>query len=223
MATARGPSGAPPPRLAPGAGEWLAGLWEVFSRAALGRRPGCRYYAEKVPPWLPALVARLLPCRVVHLFRHPADVYLSANAFMRARGYHGFGRASEDTDEDHARGLAHRYLEYFENYRGRHLQGDDLALRYEDLVRDRAGVAARLGGDLGLTLDPAAGFEYLADHSTASSLEATVGRWRREGLPPAVGRLLGGCLGEAVAALGYEPVGEGSAKTSSPIRSALLK
>jgi hypothetical protein len=211
------PSGAPPPRLAPGAGEWLAGLWEVFSRAALGRRPGCRYYAEKVPPWLPALVARLLPCRVVHLFRHPADVYLSANAFMQARGYHGFGRAPGDTDEDHARGVAHRYLEYFENYCGRPEGDGGLLLRYEDLVLDRGAAAARLGAGLGLTLDPRAGFEYLAAHRTAASPAASVGRWRLEGLAPAVARVLGGCLGEAMAELGYEPLPPGPASPLPPL------
>jgi hypothetical protein len=201
----------PPARLVPAAGEWLAGLWDVFSRAALGRRPDCRFYAEKVPHWLPALVAPYLPCRVVYLFRQPADVYLSANAFMRARGYHGFGRGPGDTDEDHARNLAHCYLEYFENYRGRRGQDGAPLLRYEDLVLDRDGAAARLGASLGLVLDARAGFEHLAAHRTSASPAASVGRWRREGLAPGVVRVLGGCLGEALAELGYEPLVPGPA------------
>jgi hypothetical protein len=131
---------------------------------------------------------------------------------MRARGYHGFGRTPGDTDEEHARSLAHRYLEYFENYRGRRGQDDGLLLGYEDLVLDRAAAAAaRLGASLGLALDPRAGFEHLAAHRTAASPEASVGHWRREGLAPAVARLFGGCLPEAMAELGYEPLPAGPA------------
>jgi hypothetical protein len=71
------------------------------------RTNGC---AGKVPDWLPAAIRDEMPCRVIGLVRDPRDVFLSARAFVRARGAVGFGMQAGTTEVEDARNTAHKLL-----------------------------------------------------------------------------------------------------------------
>jgi hypothetical protein len=199
------PTAEVPAPLAQRAAEWLTALWAAFAAAARERHPGTTHYAEKAPAWLPSLVRSAAPCRTLHLVRDPRDVYLSAAAFNRARRHFGFGRLPGDSDLDHARTLAHGLLEFFENQRADRGRADALTVRYEDLITDPAATAGRLNRFLGLALSAApAGGDDRPAHRTSPSPAASVGRWRREPLPPGVQSFLEAHLDEMLAFNGYE-------------------
>ena len=75
-------------------------------------------------------------------------------------------------------------------------------VRYEDLVTDWAGEAARLGHFLGLDLKPAppGGAAAVAGHRTTSDAAASLGRWKRERLPAGVRERLESLLPDFLAA-----------------------
>jgi hypothetical protein len=77
-------------------------------------------------------------------------------------------------------------------------------LRYEDLARDPQKAAASLDKTLGLCVNIAGMNRTPPSHRTSSSLEASVERWRCEGLPPGVEGTLMDALDEAISSLGYE-------------------
>ena len=149
------------------------------------------------------MVQSALPSRKYYLFRDPRDVYLSANAFNRARGTAGFGRRPGDSDLDHARMLALGQLLYWENFVAERGRDDTSALRYEDLIADSAGIASRLSTDLGLNLSPEIKDQSPAIHRTSAAPAASVERWRREGLPAGVAALLESQLHDCLTANGY--------------------
>lgn len=190
--------------------EVLPPLWQAFAASVVRQYPKATHYAEKVPAWMPAAVRALLPCRTVHLVRDPRDVFLSANAFMKARHESaGFGRQEQDTDLDHARNLAGGLLDFFENARADQGRPDCLLIRYEDLIRDREGTTRKLNDFLGLKLDPnpdRAIRDYLQTHRTSPSVDASVGRWRREPVAAGVIETLEGPLHAAMSECGYAPV-----------------
>jgi len=110
-------------------------------------------------------VRPLLPCATVHLVRDPRDVFLSAVAFLRDKGFaRGFGRDATTSDLDHARNLAHALLLYHENERADRGRDDATLVRYEDFVADRTAVAARLSRLTGLEFPADGGDEYLGRH-----------------------------------------------------------
>ncbi len=183
--------------------ESLAALWHGFVEGVRRRRPGATHVAEKAPAWLPATLRRVTPVRTIYLVRDPRDVFLSANAFNRARGFLAFGRDESDTDREYALKLAYAWLQYFENQRVD--QDDAMTIRFEDFMQDRAASVRRIGEFLSLDLRPdeSAGSEHLPIHQTSSSLEQTVGRWRREPLDSSAAALLEAMLHEAMAFNGY--------------------
>jgi hypothetical protein len=200
------PWAAPPgPSLAPAGIGGFAALWAHLRARVSRAAPGAGFYAEKVPAWVPALVRSDVPSQTLYLFRDPRDVFLSAAAFLRRRGGRGFGRAAGDGDGDHALGLAHGYLEVFENYRADRSRSDCHLVRYPELVGDAEGLADRLHRLTGVKAAPAAPADHLDAHRTSADPGASVDRWRREPLPPEVGRLLETHLHEAMGYLGFEP------------------
>jgi len=184
--------------------ELLGLLWGWAGERLRRAHPGATHYAEKAPHWLPAAIAGVTPCRVIHLTRDPRDVFLSARAFNRRRGRTDFGAPDNHDDVGHARALAHALLAYVEN----RSDGPDphaIAVRYEDFVHDPAAESERLGRALGLDFAGAgAGAETPADHRTTDSPEASVGRWKRESLTTAARLVLERHLATPMAAAGYE-------------------
>jgi hypothetical protein len=197
--------GAPPLRLPPG--EWLGGVWRAFAAAVRRRYPGATCYAEKVPAWLPAAVRGVLPCRVLHLSRDPRDVYLSARAFVQSRGVVGFGMDASTSEMDQARHTAHGLVSFAENERADGGRADAMLVRYEDWAERPTAVVERLNTFLGLDLTATADgvTRHLDTHRTSADPEASVGRWRREPLPPAVRDCLEAHLAGPMAEYGYEP------------------
>lgn len=190
------------PRLALPPDELFRTLW-----ASIGARAGnATHYAEKAPAWLPAWLRPRLPSMTVHLVRDPRDVFLSAVAFLREKGFErGFGRDAVTSDLDHARNLAHALLLYHENERADRGRDDCTRVRYEDFVADRAAIAERLSRLTGLSFPAAGGDEHLSRHRTSADPAASVGRWKREGLPRGVQTMLEAHLGELLADNGYDP------------------
>jgi hypothetical protein len=190
----------------------LRAAWREFSDQAIGRTrrdlgaARVRYHAEKGTN-----VSRLrelspFAVRGVMLHRDPRDVWLSIQAFDRARGFYGFGRlAGESEDEWFERFLAAQ-VERSHALLAQRGRADSLLLAYEDLVTRPDAVAARLGAWLELELDPAAPARDLADHadhSTSASPAASIGRWRRE-LPAQLGERFASAMGAELRELGYE-------------------
>jgi Sulfotransferase family len=182
--------------------EWLRIFWAVFSGKVKRVDPTATFYAEKAPSWLPAIAERVVPCSTIHLFRDPRDVYLSSNAFLKKRNYYGFFRSPQDTDLEHARNMAPKWLNFFENICGEGRPTDSFLARYEDLVLRPEGLVAWLRSQ-GLDTDLDRAFDHFDDHRTSSDLAASVERWRREAIPPEVKEFFERHLGGEMEALGY--------------------
>jgi hypothetical protein len=183
--------------------DWLPIFWELFSSNTKAVDPYAEFYAEKAPVWLTPMVRSVLPCFVINLFRDPRDVYLSSNAFMKKRSYHGFNRKREDTDIDHARSLGLELLNYFENFVENGALGHgSFLLRYEDLILDPQQFLAWLRR-IGLLPAFDRSFEEIGDHQTSSTLASSVRRWQREYISPEVTDFLERHLGREMTTLGY--------------------
>lgn len=188
--------------------------WSEFSARAIDRtrrevgtrRTRVRYYAEKT---LSATRLRELapfPVRAVILHRDPRDVWLSVQAFDRARGFHGFGRGADEGEEEWFERFLAMQADRLRTTLAQRERSDSLLVAYEDLVSRPGATAVRLGAWLGVKLDPMAparDLERHRDHSTSPSPEASIDRWRRE-LDPRRGERFAAEMGPELAELGYE-------------------
>jgi hypothetical protein len=195
----------------------LASAWSEFSRRAAehtARRFGGSpadvvYHAEKcIGAWrLQEATSAVLRVEVIPLVRDPRDVWLSVIAFDRRRGFYGFGRLEGESEADYLT----RFLE-IHRWRMAEMSGwarrsGTPVVRYEDLVANLEGEAARLEEQLGVKLDPgalAAARERFRDHMTAPTPDASVQRWRGE-MAPELRERFRRDLGDEMAAFGYEP------------------
>jgi hypothetical protein len=166
----------------PVAQDMILKLWEAASGAYLSSNPGALAYAEKVAPWVPPLMRDVLRSYTVYLFRDPRDVFLSANAFMRKRNYLSFRRQPGDSDLEHAISLSRALLSAFENYRVSKRRSDCCSIRYEDLVSDPERATRHLREATGVEPQDFFPREHRESHGTSETLEASLGRWRREPL-----------------------------------------
>lgn len=188
----------------------LRSVWSTFSEvAARNTRPeapaSVRYYAEKAPRWLVRALPVLGGGRALHLVRDPRDVYMSVLAFNRRRGYAAFGRNEGMSDDDYLAIFLATQCEFLADVAALQDTDTSLRVRYEDLVADLGQEAVRIGGWLGITLDPDAVLQArprLRDHTTSSSPQASVGRWRK-GMPAATVERFAVELGDSLRALGY--------------------
>jgi hypothetical protein len=81
-----------------------------------------------------------------------------------------------------------------------------VVVRYEELVTDLAGVAARIGEWLGVELDADAVLAQRSDyahHVTADSVNASIGRWRND-LAPGEASQIARALGPRLTAYAYQ-------------------
>ena len=110
------------------------------------------------------------------------------------------------SDEDHLERYVEVHTEMLRWIARLLERGEVPVVRYEELIRDLPGVAARIGGWLSVDLDAAA----VADdelmrlwHATTPSAEESIGRWRREMSPEMAAAFTRGMRAE-LAALGFE-------------------
>jgi hypothetical protein len=160
------------------------------------------YFAEKHirPSYIPALTWELFPNgKEVFLVRDFRDMAHSILSFDARRGFPGFGRPGEATDEEYLRGdlrdMAHELMQRWQSRQDRaHL------VRYEDLVHRPAEVMGAVfeylqvdsspatlesvlthGSEEVLSL-PGMSFEptEVAAHRSMPDPNATIGRWQQE-------------------------------------------
>ena len=183
----------------------LVAIWAEFTHCVRRNAPEARYYAEKYWGRLsPLLDAGLKPV-VIDLVRDPRDVVASIRAFNARHSQRLFGRPRARDEPEHFRqlvaGMALRLAELNEVIAIPRLQ-----LRYEDLIEDLPGQAAKLNEFLGVELDAGA---FASDqalqerHRTAPSVEASVGRWQDE-LSAEEIAYIERRLGRRMRALGYD-------------------
>lgn len=193
----------------PFAHEVLRAVWPVFSRRAAAhhrartrRRP--THYAETTPPWLVQPLLDVLGGHGLYLVRDPRDQYLSMLAFIEKTGQLSFGYQPHDTPETFAKRHASRQLDLLRLVAAARDGGSPHVVRYEDLVSDLDGEAARLGARLGVELDPAAVRRQQEIHERhRTSTGSSVGRWRTE-LDPEIAAIFDDMLGADLVAAGYD-------------------
>jgi hypothetical protein len=188
--------------------------WREFSRRATSatrvahRDPEAdvRYYAEKhLNSWL--LDRRELPpLRLLVLLRDPRDTYASLLAFREAP-WAELGQRHARDEEDYLRQFIERQRDRLRWIAGLEEGQDTAIVRYDALVRDLSGVAGRLEGWLGVTLDAGAALNERRIgwvHRTAPSTEESIGRWRSD-LPADVAETIGRELRPELDTVGLAP------------------
>jgi hypothetical protein len=193
--------------------------WAELSRRAAEQvraehgDPGAdvRYYAEKHRDVRLVDLAELPPVRVLVLIRDPRDMFVSFRSFDVKRTSEGGQQfaaarpAPGETEVEHVSRFIERERERMRWVAGLEPGGELPVFRYEDLVTDLPGQAGRLEEWLSARLDPAvaaADADLVARHVSASTPEASVGRWQRELEPDLVARF-NRELGAELEALGY--------------------
>jgi hypothetical protein len=191
--------------------------WHEFSRRASRERlsdlgldpqstPPVRYFAEKHLNTWKVPLGQLPPHRLIVLLRDPRDSWVSINAFNDIRGGGPLGRDRAGSRAQHLDEVIRRQRERLRWIADLEEKGDVPIVRYESLVRDLPGTAARLSEWLGVELDAKAVLKdksYRSKHMTADSPEQSVGRWRTE-LEPQVAERFTNELGPELRALGIE-------------------
>jgi hypothetical protein len=186
-------------------------LWSSYSDRLKAAFPQAQYYAEKLLTDMPLGVihASGVTPRYIELVRDPRDILVSIRAFNAKRGVQGFGRNAWSSEAEYFAW----YLSSMDEQLARLGHGGDhdqdrILVRYEDLAADLPAVASRLGQWLGVDLSEAS--EYVssdtvtyATHSTTSSVQSSVGRWRTE-LSPLDAREITERLAPHLDRLGYD-------------------
>jgi hypothetical protein len=193
-------------------------LWEEFSRRATAqtrdrhKRPDAdvRYYAEKHLSTWQVDMSEVPPVSLIAVLRDPRDTYVSIASFAKKREKAGRKRSmGQQPGESHDAWLKRHLARQRDRLRWLRKaieSGDMPVVRYEDMVLNLDQEARRLEEILGVELDPAAvaaDEKMRATHVSASTPEASVGRWRRE-LDPELVKRFNDELGSELEALGFD-------------------
>jgi len=199
-------------QLAAVAQQRIDALYLEVAAAASAERP--TFFAEKCLPEnnVPQLLWELYPAaREVFLVRDFRDVVCSILAFNDKRGRQAFGAAGSGGDATYVRKvLAPSVARLRDEWRARRDRAH--LVRYEDLIENPAATVAGMLAYAGLDASPAAvdtilgqaGEEMpaMAQHRTAASPRASIGRWREE-LPAEVLNVCEETFGPALEEFGY--------------------
>jgi hypothetical protein len=189
--------------------EWYARVGQSQSQES------ARYFAEKHmwPGYIPTLVRELYPkAKELFLVRDFRDMVQSILAFDAKRGYQGFRRRSEKTDEEYIRDdLRREVLDFCESWKSR--AASSHLVRYEDLAMKPAEALVAILDYLELPSTPATVEAVLGRaaeeepeagaHRTSASLEQSIGRWREE-TGDSIGSLCEEVFGEALELFSYQ-------------------
>lgn len=182
-------------------------MWTAFSEslAACAREP-YRYYAEKTCDDNLELLAKAeIELKLINLIRDPRDSVASIRAFDKKRGYYGFGRNADQSDNDYLATLVERMRATLKRMRLRAEHHDHIWVRYEDMIKDRPSVIERLSAWLDLELQLDAGApkgKIYRQHATTTSPVESVGRWQRD-LSPSEATYIEKHLASEMHHLGY--------------------
>jgi len=163
--------------------------WYLATAAAQGQEvEPLVYFAEKhFPDAYPRLMRELYPAaHELFLVRDFRDMIASMLAYNARKGFGDFGRASAQSDATWLAELHRGVVALHDAWRERSEPGS--LVRYEDLVRDPASTLPPLLNFLRLDAAPETVSRLIAaappdapelrGHGTASSPEASIGRWR---------------------------------------------
>ena len=187
--------------------------WYGRVGAAQGQ-PEPVYWAEKTfPDEYAALARELYPAaKEIILVRDFRDMWASMRAYNARRGFGDFGRARAATDEAWLAELRNGAIRLYETAQKR--GGAARIVRYEDLVADPVATLAGLLAYLELDAAPAtvaamvdaaaAEIPELRDHRTSATVDASLGRWRRD-LPPAEQEMVRAAFDDVLPPFGYDP------------------
>ena len=193
-------------------------LWDEFSRRATAQtrarhenqEADVRYYAEKHLSTWQVDTSALPPFELIAVLRDPRDTYVSIVSFAKKREKAGRKRSmGQQPGESHDAWLKRHLARQRDRLRWLRKAEDSgkmPVVRYENLVLNLDEEARRLEEILGVELDPAAvaaDEKMRATHVSASTPEASVGRWRREMEPELVKRF-NDELGKELEALGFD-------------------
>ncbi len=172
------------------------------------------YWAEKTfPDEYAALARELYPGgKEVVLVRDFRDMWTSMRAYNERRGFGDFGRARAATDQAW---LAELRLGAVRLYETAQKRGSAARIvRYEDLVADPGSTLAGLLAYLELDASPAtiqamvaaaaAEIPELRAHRTSATVEASLGRWKRD-LSPEEQALVRAAFDDVLPPFGYDP------------------
>ena len=180
----------------------LHGMWAACSRGFRETTPGARWYAEKLACPLDAVVAAAVPIRVIDVVRDPRDVVASMIAFGARSGPWGFGRVPGQSDDEWIVRLIDTFATRLDAFAAP-APAPTRLLRYEDVATDLHGTARTLESELGISLEPTAVLAQRPEHHvTSSSVESSIGRWRRD-LPRDLSAALWSALAPRLETLGY--------------------
>jgi hypothetical protein len=167
----------------------LRGLWDACSTGFRERQPECRWYAEKLACEVAPILAAGIRLEVIEVVRDPRDIVASMLSFKE------FGPARGESVGAWVAGLLPRWAAWLDG------MSAPTQLRYEDFAPNLERTAAMLGAQFGINVD--AGAVSRPDHHvTTSSVEASIGRWRRD-LDPGVAKQVWDALESRLVPLGY--------------------
>jgi hypothetical protein len=164
----------------------LAHLWSACSEAMLEKDPSARWYAEKLAVPAQPIIDAGVPLRLIDCVRDPRDVLVSIRAFTAAAGMDGFGRRPDEPESQYLERFIAAFAGRLDEMAATAPEVERISLRYEDFAGDPSGTAERLGAWLGVTLDPEIAKQSrmeIPHHLTTDSVEASIGRWKRELAP----------------------------------------
>ena len=194
--------------------------WYLATAAAQGKNEDAlAYFAEKhFPDSYPRLMRELYPqARELFLVRDFRDMIASMIAYNARKGFGDFGRETASSDAVWLADLRRGVVALRDAWRERGEQGS--LIRYEDLVRDPESTLPPLLASLGLDataetvsrliVAAAPDAPELRGHGTASSPDASIGRWRHD-LPPELLAAVEETFGDVLTDFGYaaEPTSE---------------
>jgi hypothetical protein len=180
--------------------------------AAQQGKPDARFFVEKFhPDHVPRIARDLYPgAKEIFLVRDFRDLLCSVLAFNEKRGTVDFGRERYDSDEEYVGWIAMgagwlvsawkaraetSHLIRYEDLATRPAETIEAALAYLDVER-----SPELIGEL---VREAFGHPEVENHRTTGTVEASVGRWKRD-LPRGLRSAVRDHLDAPLAELGYE-------------------
>jgi sulfotransferase family protein len=194
--------------------------WRQSEAGETGSGAAPAYFAEKLGPY-PVhqnLVWEIYPnAKQLFLVRDFRDMMCSVIAFDKARGFAGFGRREEWSDEDYIRTMRQPALALYEGWQATRDRAH--LIRYEDLVRrpsetlagaleylDVCGaettIDAMIAGGTGKEDGPRPAPAGTRIHRTSEDALASVGRWRND-LDPSLLACCHEAFGDVLEEFGY--------------------